>query len=271
MADEVPESKPAPSAPSPTPPLSRGQRMEVLAMLKRTGGLAVRALADRMGMSYMGVKQYCLELEKQGFLEVRRVPPGKGRIGRPELVYRLTPKAHSLFPSAANDLTLELLEAVQRTYGVSAPEKLLYTVFHRRAEAYAEMIEETGARSLPERVVAFSKLRDEEGCMSHVDGLAKHLAKAIPPPPTGTAENGAEGELMLRFEEPAAEEAATETPSQVSIIEHRSPIADLLNRYPIVARLEKEMFERVLRVPIVRRDESTDSEHYRVVFALQSR
>lgn len=238
-------------------------------MLKRTGGLAVRALADRMGMSYMGVKQYCLELERQGFLEVLRAPSGKGRIGRPELVYRLTPKAHSLFPSATNDLTLELLEAVQRTYGVSAPEKLLYTVFHRRSDAYAEMISETGARTLPERVVAFSKLRDEEGCMSHVDGLPAHLAKAIPTPPAAEEAAPAEGELLLSFEAaPKEAPAAAELLGQISIVEHRSPIADLLNRYPIVARLEKEMFEKVLRVPVTRRDESTDTEHYRVVFVL---
>lgn len=266
MAEDSPAPQPEPKAPQPTPPLSRGQRMEVLAMLKRTGGLAVRGLADRMGMSYMGVKQYCLELEKQGFLEVHRQPRGEGRIGRPELVYRLTPRAHSLFPSATNNLTLELLEAVQRTYGAAAPEKLLFAVFQRRADAYAEMIRETGARSLSERVVAFSKLRDEEGCMSHVDGLPAHIARATPvapPPETG------EGEMLLPF---AGEDApVTEPEGPVSIVEHRSPIADLANRYPIVSRLERDMFEKVLRVPVVRRDETPDAENYRVVFTVKAR
>lgn len=241
-------------------------------MLKRTGGLAVRALADRMGMSYMGVKQYCLELERQGFLEVRRQPVGSGRIGRPELLYRLTPKAHSLFPSATNDLTLELLEAVQRTYGAAAPEKLLYAVFHRRADAYAEMIKETGARSLSERVVAFSKLRDEEGCMSHVDGLPIHMSKALPvaAPREESADAATESEMLLPFSGDDAP-AATEPAGPVCIIEHRSPIVDLANRYPIVTRLEREMFEKVLRVPVTRKDESTDAEHYRVVFTVNAR
>ena len=38
------------------------------------------------------------------------------------------------------------------------------------------------------------------------------------------------------------------------IVEHYSPIEDLLRRFPILARLEKEMFERVLNCP-VRREE----------------
>ncbi len=64
--------------PAPRPSLTRGQRMEVLSVLKRTGGLPVRPLSTRMGMSYMGVKQYCLELEKKGFLETWRQPRGVG-------------------------------------------------------------------------------------------------------------------------------------------------------------------------------------------------
>ena len=40
------------------------------------------------------------------------------------------------------------------------------------------------------------------------------------------------------------------------IVEHHSPIEDLLRRYPILARLEREMFERVLNCPVYRQEES---------------
>ncbi len=238
-------------------------------MLKRTGGLAVRALAQRMSMSYMGVKQYCLELERQGFLEVRRQPRGEGRIGRPELVYRLTPKAHSLFPTAANNLTLELLDAVQRVYGGSAPEKLLFAVFQRRSEVYAEMIAETGAVSYAERVRAFAKLRDEEGCMSSLEGLSP-APEPVVPPPEPAADEPSPDTMLLPFDAPAAASPVIELEAAgpVRLIEHRSPIADLAGRYPIVLRLEREMMERVLRSTVLRADESEDAEHYRVVFTI---
>ena len=52
------------------------------------------------------------------------------------------------------------------------------------------------------------------------------------------------------------------------IIEHRSPIADLQKRFPILARLERDLFERVLHAPVKRVDESKSPERYRVVFEI---
>ncbi len=69
--------------------LGRSQRLRIIHMLKKTQGLAIGELAGRLDLSYMGVKQHCEELERQGFLDTRRRPKP---IGRPEIVYRLTPK-----------------------------------------------------------------------------------------------------------------------------------------------------------------------------------
>ncbi len=253
-----------PDAATSSAALSRGQRMEVLALLKRTGGLAVRALAERMDMSYMGVKQYCLELEKQGFLEVRREPRSEGQTGRPTLVYRLTPKAHSLFPTATNDLTLELLEAVQRVYGPSAPEKLLYAVFQRRAETYRAALSDAGITGDAARVLEFSRMRDYEGCLSHVEGISPRATRALR---EAVLAGGGEADEapLLPF---GTESPEAEPEGPLRIIEHRSPIADLLAHYPIVPRLERELFERVLGYPVQRVDESDPADRYRVVFLL---
>jgi len=45
-------------------------------------------------MSYMGVKQHCVELEEEGYLDTWRRSKG---IGRPEMIYRLTARSHELF------------------------------------------------------------------------------------------------------------------------------------------------------------------------------
>ena len=66
--------------------------------LKRTQGLCVADLAVRLGMSYMGIKGVCLDLEKRGLLDTWRSPQP---LGRPLMLYRLTERAHDLFPTTS--------------------------------------------------------------------------------------------------------------------------------------------------------------------------
>ncbi|MEO7318741.1 MAG: hypothetical protein ABIZ56_07110, partial [Chthoniobacteraceae bacterium] len=56
------------------------------------------------------------------------------------------------------------------------------------------------------------------------------------------------------------------TDGEVRIVEHHSPILDLLRAYPIVAKLESEMFSRILGAP-VRREDSSVSGLYCVTFS----
>ena len=202
--------------------LGRSARLRVLNVLKRTQGLPVREIATRLGMSYMGVKGHCLDLEKRGLLDTWRSPQPRGR---PHMLYRLTQQAHDLFPATSNEATIHLLEAAQRLFGASAPEKLLHVVFQEKTAQYLARLK--GA-TLAERAKWFTRLRDHEGCM-------------------GGLETGEDGALR--------------------IVEHHSPILDLLQAYPIVARLEAEMFQRVLGVR-VERTEQTASGLYACTFQL---
>jgi predicted ArsR family transcriptional regulator len=61
-----------------------------------------------------------------------------------------------------------------------------------------------------------------------------------------------------------------EDAAYIRIVEHHCPIHDLLQAFPIVARLESEMFSRVLGVP-VHREENRASGLYRCVFTLHRR
>ena len=61
------------------------QRLEIVNALKRSRGLSVNELVDRMRMSYMGIKQHCLTLQRDGYLDTWRRPQ---KMGRPEMVYR---------------------------------------------------------------------------------------------------------------------------------------------------------------------------------------
>lgn len=204
--------------------VGRSARLRVLNELKRTQGLCVADLAERMGMSYMGVKGICLDLHKRGLLDTWRQPQ---KVGRPHLLYRLTQRAHDLFPTASNEMTIHLLEAAQKLYGPAAAEKLLLVIFQRRTEHYAGRLK---GETVAERAKWLTRLRDHDGCMSEFEA----------------EENG-----------------------PLRIVEHHSPILDLLRAFPIVAKLETDMFQRLLGVP-VRREEATASGLYRATFTFEA-
>ena len=100
--------------------IGRTQRLEIVNSLKRTKGMSVNELVEKMGMSYMGIKQHCLTLQRDGYLDTWRRPQ---KMGRPEMVYRLTRRSHDLFPFDSNQITLELLKSVRDIYGANAPSE----------------------------------------------------------------------------------------------------------------------------------------------------
>jgi predicted ArsR family transcriptional regulator len=200
--------------------IGRTQRLEILNSLKRTKGMSVNELVEKMGMSYMGIKQHCLTLQRDGYLDTWRRPQ---KMGRPEMVYRLTRRSHDLFPSDSNGFTLELLKSISDIYGANAPEKLLYNLFERRT---AELKAKVKGDNVADRAKWLTKVRDGEGYMSQF--------------------------LPSEKEGP-------------QILECHSPIFNLLEKFPIIGRLEQDMFEAVLGTS-VRREEMRTSGLYECAF-----
>lgn len=201
--------------------IGRTQRLEILNSLKRTKGMSVNELVTKMKMSYMGIKQHCLTLERDGYLDTLRRPQ---KMGRPEMVYRLTRRTHDLFPADSNQFTLELLKSIQEIYGPNAPEKLLYNAFERKGAALKAKVK---GETMADRAKWLAKVRDSEG----------HMAQFI----TDEKEGGPQ------------------------IVECHSPIMNLLDHYPIIGRLEQDLFEAVLGTR-VRREETRHSGLYECAF-----
>jgi predicted ArsR family transcriptional regulator len=200
--------------------IGRTQRLEILNSLKRSKGLSVNELVRKMKMSYMGIKQHCLTLQRDGYLDTWRRPQ---KMGRPEMVYRLTRRTHDLFQSDSNVFTLELLKSVQETYGPNAPEKLLYNVFERKTASLKAKVK---GDTVADRARWLARVRDVEGCMS-----------------------------QFSLEEQGGPQ----------ILECHSPILNLLDAFPIVGRLEQDLFEAVLGTS-VRREETRNSGLYECAF-----
>ena len=202
--------------------VGRSARLRVMNELKRTQGLCVADLAGRLGMSYMGIKGVCVDLEKRGLLDTWRSPQP---IGRPLMLYRLTERAHDLFPTTSNAMTIEVLAAAQKLFGATAAEKLLLVAFQKKSDDYAAQLK---GGTLAARAKELARLRDREGCMAEC----------------AAGEDGA-----------------------LRIVEHHSPMLDLLRAFPLIARLETELFQGLLGVA-VRREETCAGGQFRATFVL---
>ena len=140
--------------------IGRTQRLEIINSLKRTKGMSVNELVERMNMSYMGIKQHCITLHRDGYLDTWRRPQ---KMGRPEMVYRLTRRSHDLFQADSHQFTLDLLKSAQEIYGPNAPEKLLYSIFKRKTAALKAKAK---GDTVAERAKWLAHVRDGEGYMS---------------------------------------------------------------------------------------------------------
>ena len=140
--------------------IGRTQRLEIINSLKRTKGMSVNELVGRMNMSYMGIKQHCITLHRDGYLDTWRRPQ---RMGRPEMVYRLTRRSHDLFQADSNQFTLDLLKSAQEIYGPNAPEKLLYSIFKKKTAALKAKAK---GDTVAERAKWLAHVRDGEGYMA---------------------------------------------------------------------------------------------------------
>ncbi len=140
--------------------LAKSQKYLILAEIKRSQGLSVSQLCERINLSYMGVKQHCVALEKDGYLDTWRRPKG---MGRPEKAYRLTSQAQEFFPSEHTNFTGEILKSLEQVYGPAAPEKILYQIYQNQTAKWQSKI--TGS-TLEERARSFATIRDQDGYMS---------------------------------------------------------------------------------------------------------
>lgn len=142
--------------------LVHGPVLDIILHLKRSTGMSVNELCREMKMSYMGVKQHCVDLEKKRLVDTWRRPKAAGR---PEKVYRLTRKLDGLFPEMGNEWTLELLETAEQVFGERAASKLLFNHFQKRTERWQKALR--GA-SLAARVKELGRLRLADGYLTLV-------------------------------------------------------------------------------------------------------
>jgi predicted ArsR family transcriptional regulator len=138
-------------------------RRAIVHLLKTEGPLDSAALARRLGLTAMAIRQhlYALQTEKLVTAEERPVP-----LGRPAKHWQLTRKADRLFPDAYAELNVSLIAAMGKVFGPGGLKEVIEARRKEQEAAYTRRISRRGP--LKERVRQLAAIRSEEGYMAEV-------------------------------------------------------------------------------------------------------
>jgi predicted ArsR family transcriptional regulator len=138
-------------------------RRRIVKLLKTEGAMDSAALAARLEVTPMAVRQhlYALQEEKLVVAERRPVP-----LGRPAKFWKLTRDADRLFPDAYAELNTALITSVQDAFGPEGMTRLLDARLARQRADYASRI--TPTAPLAKKVEQLARVRAEEGYMAEV-------------------------------------------------------------------------------------------------------
>jgi len=130
---------------------------QILDYLHHQGHATVRHIAELLDMTPTGVRQHLIQLSRDGLVSASAA---RGQVGRPALVYALTPTGEGRFPTNYAMLVNLLLEEVRTMAGAEALQRLLRRVSGRMAERYSDRVQ---GKSVADRVEAAAAVLREQG------------------------------------------------------------------------------------------------------------
>ena len=123
--------------------------------------MTAAVLANHFGMTSEGMRLHLLKLEENSMVQSESQSKG---VGRPTIVYSLTPYSGNQFPDNHANLTVQLLESVQRILGSDALQKLLEDKKSKDFQRYEKALE--NAFSMDEKLEQLTDIRNREGYMA---------------------------------------------------------------------------------------------------------
>lgn len=137
---------------------------QILHLLKREGRLTAKTLAEHLDMTAMGARQHLSALANKELVSFEDV---KVKVGRPHRYWFLTSQGHQYFVDRHSDLTIDVLNAVEESFGSQGLEILTAKREQKLLKHYQD---ELGFdTSWQKRLEKFAKLRDLEGYMAEIE------------------------------------------------------------------------------------------------------
>ena len=138
-------------------------RQAVLDLVQRDGPVSADALAGKLGLTTMAVRQHLSALKGEGLAEFEEEARPRGR---PVKLWRTTPKAASRFADSHSALATDLIAQMKKAFGESGMDRILKLRTAEQERAYRAATGST--RPLKARLDKLAKTRSAEGYMAEV-------------------------------------------------------------------------------------------------------
>ena len=145
------------------PPL-QSSAARILIRLKTHGMQTSAELGSVLAISSEAVRQQLQKLVRDGL--VRSESRARG-VGRPALMWDLTPEAQQRFPDQHSALAARLLDGIRQALGEAALEEVLAVRHEENRKSYLQSM--AGLTELEQRLAQLASMRTREGYMSEVE------------------------------------------------------------------------------------------------------
>lgn len=135
-------------------------RREIIHYLKKQGQASVKQLAEATGLTQMTMRHHLAVLESEGLVTSQRERCG---VGRPRHVYRLTDKAHDLFPQRYHELAGRLLEGLKESGAEGQISRVLKAMASEMTDDYLDDVRE---KSFEERLDLLVEVLEQTGFLA---------------------------------------------------------------------------------------------------------
>ncbi len=139
--------------------LSKAQA-EILDLLNEREALSVDEVSHQIGGAKTAIRKHLLAMERRGLLQREYRPAERGR---PTLIFRLTSKSNSLFPTKEAEILNELIGYLTREGHEDLLEQFFENYWQKRLELVKERIEEKGRDDMDARVEVLKEVLEDEG------------------------------------------------------------------------------------------------------------
>ncbi|MHA1971492.1 MAG: helix-turn-helix transcriptional regulator [Candidatus Hodarchaeales archaeon] len=123
-------------------------------------GTSIKAIAEDLDLSSNAIRQYLIELEKEGYV-VKTYK--KIKKGRPLILYRLHGSAMNFFPKLYVEFSLQLIDELVKQFGQAKVKEILTNVGKKFALEMKQNYPSEEGNSLEERVQYLVKIYEEYG------------------------------------------------------------------------------------------------------------
>lgn len=154
-------------------------RRGIIDLLKQQGAMDVMSLSSEFSLSGMAIRQHLNALKEEGLVthEEEARP-----MGRPAMLWRLTPEANRFFPSGYSELSVSLIHSMREAFGSEGLDKLLAVRDKNMQEQYLQHLGD--ASDIRERLEILANIRTNEGYMAEIkdqdDGSFLFIEKHCP-------------------------------------------------------------------------------------------